>query len=389
MLNPETFRAVERETADALVLGGGVIGLAIARALSLRGLARVLLVERGRLGMEASHAAAGMLAPQVEADRADDFLELACKSRDLYPAFALELREETGIDIELETTGTLLLAFNERDEEEALRRYDWQSRAGLHVEHLTAKEARRLEPCISPALRGALRFPRDWQVENRRLVAALAAASDRLGVRLLTDTNVESLQIERGRVTGIETSRGRLSAPTVVVACGAWASLLTSGDKRVPRVRIEPVRGQMLCFEANPRAARHVIYSPRGYIVPRLDGRLLAGSTTEHEGFDKSVTGNGLQAIMEQALEIAPAIGNLPLLDTWAGLRPRAPDDLPVLGMSAEVNGLFYATGHYRNGILLAPLTAELIAEQIAGGDGARAQWSAFSPDRFQPIGVN
>lgn len=388
MLNQEIFGA--GETADVVVIGGGVIGLAIARALRRRGLARVVLVERGRLGMEASHAAAGMLAPQVEADDSDDFLELACASRDLYPSFARELREETGIDIELETTGTLLLAFDERDEEEAFRRYDWQSRAGLSVERLTAEEARRLEPCISIALRSALRFPNDWQVENRRLVYALSAASDRLGVQLLTGTSAESLWIERGRVTGVETSSGRLSAPTVIIAGGAWASLITAGDKRVPPVRIEPVRGQMLCFEANPRPARHVIYSPRGYIVPRLDGRLLAGSTTELAGFDKSVTGSGVQAIMEQALEIAPGIGSLPLLDTWAGLRPRAEDNLPVLGMSAEIDGLFYATGHYRNGILLAPITGELIAEQIASGDGgARAQTSAFSPDRFQPVGVN
>lgn len=387
MLNPETFGA--RETADAVIIGGGVIGLAIARALCRRGIERVVLIERGRLGMEASHAAAGMLAPQVEADGADDFLELASASRDLYPSLARELREETGIDIELETTGTLLLAFNERDEEEAQRRFDWQSRAGLSVEHLTAEEARRLEPCISPALRGALRFPRDWQVENRRLLAALAAACDRLGVRLLTGTSAESLRLERGRVTSVETSRGRLSAPAVVVACGAWTSSLSLEDKHTASVRIEPVRGQMLCFEANPRPARHVIYSPRGYIVPRLDGRLLAGSTTEHAGFDKSVTGRGLQVIMKQALEIAPGIGSLPVLDTWAGLRPRSLDDLPVLGMSAETSGLFYATGHYRNGILLAPITGELIAEQVAGGDGARAQMSAFSPDRFQPIGVN
>lgn len=385
MLNQETFGS--GETADAVIIGGGVIGLAVARALGLRGLRRVALIERAQLGMEASHAAAGMLAPQVEADQADAFLELACKSRDLYPSFARALCEETGIDIELERTGTLLVSFNERDEKEAVGRYQWQSRAGLSIERLTAEEARELEPCISTEARGALRFPRDWQVENRRLVAALASANARLGVRLLTGTNAESLRIERGRVAGVETSRGQLSAPAVILAGGAWSSLIATTDKRVPPVRIEPVRGQILCFEANPRPARHVIYSPRGYIVPRLDGRLLAGSTTEHAGFDKRVTGDGLQAIMAQALEIAPAIGGLPLVETWAGLRPRAEDDWPVLGMSAEVGGLFYATGHYRNGILLAPITGELLAEQVTGG-GAEALLSAFSPDRFQLASV-
>ncbi|HEX7997546.1 MAG TPA: glycine oxidase ThiO [Pyrinomonadaceae bacterium] len=388
MLTQERFAEAP---ADAIVVGGGVIGLAIARALRLRGLARVTLLERGRLGLEASHAAAGMLAPQVEADHADAFLELCCRSRDLYPSFAAALLEETGIDIELEQTGTLLLAFNDEDERAARSRYDWQTRAGLSVEHLNAVEARALEPSLSQGVRSALRFPRDWQVENRRLVAALSAAADRLGVSLLMGTHVESLSIERGRVRGVETSRGQLSAPVVVIAGGAWSSLITTADKRVPPVRIEPVRGQILCFEANPRSLRHVIYSPRGYVVPRLDGRVLAGSTVEHAGYDKRVTGHGLEAIMAQALEIAPLVGELPLLDVWAGLRPRAEDDLPVLGMSAEIDGLVYATGHYRNGILLAPVTAELICEQVASGVAPEhdALLSAFSPDRFQTALVN
>jgi glycine oxidase len=387
MLNQET--SGKRKTAEAVVIGGGVIGLAVARALRLRGMKHVALVERGRLGAEASHAAAGMLAPQVEAARPDAFLELACRSRDLYPSFADQLREETGIDIELEKTGTLSLAFSAEDEAEAQRRYDWQTRAGLAVQYLTGEEARALEPSLSPALRSALRFPRDWQVENRRLVAALAVAADRSGVRLLTGTNAESLLTERGRVHGVETSRGRLMSPVVIIAGGAWSSLITAGDKHAPAIRIEPVRGQMLCFEANPRVVRHVVYSPRGYIVPRLDGRLLAGSTTEQAGYDKRVTDAGRQAIMAQAVEIAPIVGQLPLLDTWAGLRPRAEDDLPVIGMCAEIEGLVYATAHYRNGILLAPLTGELIAEQVTGGTSREAQASAFSPDRFHLAGVN
>jgi glycine oxidase len=396
MLNQETFG--KTETTDALVIGGGVIGLAIARALRLRGMKRVTIVERARLGREASHAAAGMLAPQVEADGPDAFLELACHSRDLYTAFAEALREETGIDIELEKTGTLLVAFTDEDERDALRRYDWQSRAGLAVERLTALEACSIEPALSPNARSALRFPRDWQVENRRLVAALSASADHLGVRLLTGAHVEAIGIKRGRVTGVETTLGFISAPLVVICAGAWASLIPATERRVPPVSIEPVRGQILCFESHPRAARHVIYSPRGYIVPRLDGRLLAGSTTERAGYDKRVTGHGLQAIMAQALEIAPVIDTLPLLAAWAGLRPRAEDKWPVLGMSAETAGLCYATGHYRNGILLAPITGELIAAEATGdnvtdddatGDDAAALLSPFSPDRFQLAGVS
>jgi glycine oxidase len=386
MRNQEAFRSGER--ADVIVVGGGVIGLAVARELCRRGAGQVTLIERAGLGAEASHAAAGMLAPQAEADSADAFFELACASRDLYPAFADELREETGTDIELERTGTLYLALTESDEAEIEHRYNWQRCAGLMVERLSAEETRRHEPCVSSEVRGALRFPLDVQVENRRLVAALSTSVEKHGVRLLTQTHVKSLITERGRVRGVETSRGEASAPVVVVATGAWTSFLTSQDKGALPVSIEPVRGQMLCFESNPRLARHVIYSPRGYVVPRLDGRLLAGSTTEHVGFEKRVTGQGLQAITSHALEIAPAVGDLPLLDSWAGLRPRAEDDWPVLGASAEAQGLFYATGHYRNGILLAPLTGALVAEQIMTGN-ASPLINAFSPNRFQCVGVN
>lgn len=375
------------ETAEAVVIGGGVIGLAVARSLALRGVRRVTLVERGRLGAEASYAAGGMLAPQAEADRADAFFDLACASRDLYPAFAAALLEETGTDVELERTGTLYLAFTDEDEKEIGHRYHWQTKAGLAVERLGAEEARRLEPCVSPAVRAALRFPLDVQVENRRLIAALSLSVEKRGVRLLTETFVESLAIDGGRVRGVETSRGPIHAPAVVVAAGAWTSFLNPPDKSAPRLNIEPVRGQMLCFESVPPLSRHVIYSPRGYIVPRRDGRLLAGSTTERAGIEKRVTGVGRHAIKTHALEIAPRVGELPLVDSWAGLRPRAEDDWPVMGESGEVRGLFYATAHYRNGILLAPLTAELLAEQVTTGRAPVD--NAFSPDRFNLVGVN
>jgi glycine oxidase len=386
MRHQETLKG--NETADAVVVGGGVIGLAIARALALRGMKRVVLIERARVGSEASSAAAGMLAPQAEANRADAFFDLACASRDLYPAFSAELLEETGTDIELERTGTLYLAFTEKDEEEIEHRYDWQRRAGLAIELLSADEARRLEPCISQEVRAALRFPLDVQVENRSLVAALSASVEKHGVRLLTETNVHSLIIERETIKGVETSRGAVHAPVVVVAAGAWTSFLTSSDKAAPHISIEPVRGQILCFETKARLARHVIYSPRGYIVPRLDGRLLAGTTTEHAGFEARVTEEGISAIRNHALEIAPTVRNLPFVDSWAGLRPRAEDDLPVIGACADVRGLFYATGHYRNGILLAPLTGALLAEQIITGNTSPFI-NAFSPDRFHCVGVN
>jgi glycine/D-amino acid oxidase-like deaminating enzyme len=224
------------------------------------------------------------------------------------------------------------------------------------------------------------------QVENRLLVKALTSANETLGVSVLTGTRVESLQVERGRITGVKTATGFVSTRNVVVAGGAWTSLITGSD--LSKLRIEPVRGQMICFESKPSIARHVIYSPRGYIVPRRDGRLLAGSTTEQVGFDKRVTASGVHSILSHAMEISPSISNLTLIDSWAGLRPRAPDNLPVLGASAQIQGLAYATGHYRNGILLAPITAELIGRLIA--DNVSSPFlSVFAPDRFDLVGVN
>ncbi len=375
------------ETAEIVIIGGGVIGLSIARALALRGVRDVLVLERGSFGCEASAAAAGMLAPQAEANSVDLFFELCCQSRDLYPEFAQALREESGIDIELDETGTIYAAITEADVAEIQRRYEWQTSAGLPVEKMSGDEARELEPCIAKTVQTALRFPRDVQVENRRLVSALTEATKRLGVRLLPNTNATSFTTTNNEVTAVTTSLGSIGTRKLIVAAGAWTSFLNGADKARSKISIEPVRGQMVCFETNPRLTRHVIYSPRGYLVPRMDGRLLAGSTAEEVGFDKSTTGAGIHSILSRAFEISDALADLPMVDSWAGLRPRAPDGLPLLGPCAEIKGLFYASGHYRNGILLAPITGELIAEAVAS-DNISPFVKAFAPDRFSLIGT-
>jgi glycine oxidase len=370
------------KTSDVVIIGGGVIGLAIARALVQQGVHDVTLVERGGLGAEASSAAAGMLAPQAEANQADGFFYLTCRSRDMYPGFAADLLSETGIDIELETTGTLYLGLTEHDTHELRERFRWQTEAGLPVEMLDPQEVRAIEPNIGLNVRMALKFPFDTQVENRRLVTALSIANQQARVKLVTNTTVTSLQIKDRKISGVETTQGGIATETVVIAGGAWVSALGVPDKALPDIGIEPVRGQMLCFEANPPMARHVIYSPRGYLVPRRDGRLLAGSTTEFAGFDPRVTAAGIQSITNAALEICPGVSRLPLAASWAGLRPRAADGLPVLGPCAEIAGVFYATGHYRNGILLAPLTGEILASAVTGKVSDPAL-EMFSPDRF------
>ncbi len=343
---------------DVAIIGGGVVGLAIARELARRCF-EVVLLERGKLGREASWAAAGMLAPQAEADRMDDFFRLAAASRDLYPQFAQALLEETGIDVELDQTGTLYLAFDDEEAAELESRFRWQQQAGLSVEKLTAAEARSLEPKISAGVCMALRFPHDWQVENRRLIAALARSAHRQGATLLQGVEARAVVIRDEKVQAVETAQGCIHARFAVLASGAWATSLA------PHARVEPVRGQMICLEANLPIVSHVVYSQRGYLVPRRDGRLLAGSTMERVGFDKSVTARGLHEITRHALEISPEIGNLAVTDTWAGLRPHAPGDWPIIGPDARIQGLLYATGHYRNGILLAPITAEIIGALI------------------------
>jgi len=368
-------------TAAVIIVGGGVIGLSIARALAQRGIRDLILIERGEPGAEASWAAGGILAPQVEADQPDEFFRLACASRDLYPEFAEALREETGIDVELEKAGTLYISFAESEQHEMRARHDWQANAGLQIDWLTGDEARTVEPNISPKVRYALRFPNDYQVENRRLVQALIVSNQKAGVNLVTHCEVLSLRIEHEQVTGVDTSSGFFSAPTVIVAAGAWTSQITHA-----RVAINPVRGQMLCFAA-PQIASHVIYSSRGYLVPRRDGRLLAGSTSESVGFDKRVSGEGVQSIKAMAFEIAPCLEKFALTDAWAGFRPHAEDNLPVIGPDEEVRGLFYATGHYRNGILLAPLTGELMAETLVTGKSP-ITLRAFQPARFQMVSM-
>jgi glycine oxidase len=363
---------------EILIVGGGVIGLAIARELAKQGI-DICLIERNTLGTESSFAAGGMLAPQAEADSRDALFELLIQSRDLYPKLAAELREETGIDIELDTSGTLYLAITEHDQEEIQKRYEWQSRAGLPLEKLTPEDAREIEPCISTAVRGALRFPGDIQVENRRLLRALANSVTQLDVQIMNGVNVESLETKSGRVTGVQTSQGLMECSTLILAAGAWTSFLDS------TIKVEPIKGQMVCLTAKPQLTRHVIYTPRGYIVPRQDGRLLAGSTSERTGFAKEVTAGGINTILKNAQEISPAISSLPIADTWAGLRPRAADGLPVLGPCGEIAGLIHATGHYRNGILLAPVTAELIAKTVVDGVTPKVL-APFSPDRFTAV---
>ncbi|HEX7241549.1 MAG TPA: glycine oxidase ThiO, partial [Longimicrobiaceae bacterium] len=365
--------------SDVVVVGGGVVGCAVARHLALRG-ARVTVVERGRPGEEASWAAAGMLAPLVEADGPGPFLDLLLRAREEYPAFAAALREETGIDVGYSDAGSLSLALTDADERTLEARFAWQSAAGLPVERLTAEETRALEPEVAPSTRWALRFPGDHQVENRALARALWTAAARAGAGFRLGAAVAGVTRSGGRVSGVRLESGEtLEAGSVVVAAGAWSGRLAGLPRPLP---VLPVHGQILALEAAPQRFRHCVDSPRCYLVPRADGRLIAGATVERGVWRRAVTPAGVCGILTGAVEISPALADLPLAATWSGLRPGTPDDLPVLGPDPELPGLFHATGHYRNGILLAPLTGEAVGEAVLGGEPC-VELAPYSAARF------
>jgi glycine oxidase len=366
--------------SDVVVLGAGIVGLSAARALAARG-ADVLLIEATGVAAEASGAAAGMLAPQAEADAGSPLLELGLRALEYHVRLAAALREETGLDVDLGRPGLLEVAFDDAGAEALEVRRRWQTARGLAVSALSADELRQAEPNLGDAVVAGLFVPGDRWVDNVRLARALAASATARGVRLLCGRPATSLRHDGGRVRGVVAGGEIVDAPVVINALGAWAGLL-GGDPAPPPV--EPVRGHIVAFDVQPLAFHHVIFSHRGYLVPRSDGRLLAGSTMERAGFDKSVTAAGLRTVLDIALEISPRLADMRVADSWAGLRPGTPDGLPIVG-AGGVAGLYHAAGLYRNGILLGPLVGELVAE-VAAGAPARSELAPFTPARFGAV---
>jgi glycine oxidase len=347
---------------DAAVVGGGVIGLAAAWRARQRGM-EVAVLERGELGQGASRAAAGMLAPVAEADAQERaLLALGLESARRWEGFAGELLDVTGIDTGYRRCGTLLLARDRDEAEHVERERALRERLGLRVERLLGSEARRREPALAPALRLALELPDDHAVEPARLVAALAEACSRAGVHVRT---------------GVELAPGDLAelpADRVVVAAGAWAGGLGS-------VPVRPVKGQALRLRdpAGPGLCDHVVRYQGGYLVPRGDGRYYLGATVEERGFDDAVTALGVYELLREAAEVLPGVLELELEEALTGFRPGTPDNAPVVGADPSDERIVWATGHYRNGILLCPVTADLVAAELTG----ERPDHAFRPDRF------
>ncbi|MBC6461266.1 glycine oxidase ThiO [Actinomadura sp. HBU206391] len=368
---------------DVVIVGAGVIGLTIAWRSAARGL-NVTIVDR-HPASEASHVAAGMLAPVGELAYGEErLLRLGIDSRDRYPAFVAELEELTGHDTGYRDDGTVQVAFDTDDLAflDDLRRF--QETLGLPATALSGRECRRLEPMLAPSVRGGLLAERDGSIDPRRLTGALLSAVERSGVTLVRQ-NVTRVLVEGDRAVGVRTEAGEdLRADQIVLATGAWTHRLEGLPRDVVPV-IRPVKGQVVRLRTRvpflTRTTRGVVRGSSIYLVPRSDGEVVVGATQEEMGYDTTVTAGGLWELLRDARELIPGITELEFVEVSAGLRPGSPDNAPLLGPAA-LSGLSLATGHFRNGVLLTPVTGDVMAEALITGrlpDVARA----FSPERF------
>jgi glycine oxidase len=361
---------------DIVVLGGGIIGCATAWELARRGQS-VAVVERGAIGAEASKAAAGILSAQMDLERPGPFFELCQASRRMYGGWVRELERASRASVGYHVDGILYLARTKDEAERMGRRSRWQRKRGLRVERWSPHEVRRREPNVDGSIAAGFFFPTEAQVDNVALMEALAVACRKAGVTLMDGTTAVRVLTRRRRVVGVQTSRSIYRAPVVVNCLGSWAPLMGV----LPRPSIAPARGQMLAFDAPKGLFRHVVMTERAYGVQRKSGRLIVGSTVEFAGFEKTLTLEGIHGILCGLRQISSAVNACQFLEAWAGFRPYTPDQLPILGRTS-IEGLYVATGHFRHGILLAPITAEVMAELTLRGKSG-FDLGPFDPSRF------
>jgi glycine oxidase len=377
-------------TADVVVAGGGVIGTAIAWRAADAGL-DVVLVDPGR-GDAASGVAAGMLAPVSESLFGEDALlrvNLLAVTR--FPGFAAELEDLTGHDIGLRREGTLAIAYDHGDLAALTRLTAFRRSAGLSAAELDRRGCRQLEPFLTPDVHGGVLFEGDWSVDNRRYAAALRAAMTAAKVRLLRD-RVTDVRVQDGRVRGVRLADGQdVDSAVVVVAAGCWSGTI-AGLPGPLRSAVRPVKGQLLRLRhpaGIPLVIRHTLRATvRGaevYLVPRADGEVIVGATSEERGPDLTVTAGAVHDLLRDAISVLPVTSELILAETCAGLRPGTPDNGPIVG-GGQIDGLLLATGHYRNGILMSPVTADAVVASLTGRPPA-AEWEPFTPGRFIAAG--
>lgn len=387
----EDFEARSR-SADALIVGGGIIGLSIAWRLAQRGPA-VTVVDDDPAG-GASRAAAGMLAPITEAHFGEETLTaLNLESARRWPAFAAEVEDASGASVGYRSEGTLAVAFDDDDLAMLTELRAYHERLGLPGQRLRGRECRALEPLLSPLIRGGLFVESDHQVETRALTAALVTAARRSGVSFAGERAVRlDLDAAGRRAVGVTLSSGvTVRAPVTVLAAGCWSATLP-GLPPEARPPVRPVKGQILRLGPADATAPKLSCTIRGirrgrsiYAVPRSDGRVVVGATVEEKGWDTTVTAGAVRELLEDVTEVVPALGELELVETLARLRPGTPDNGPILGPSPVLPGLVLATGHYRNGVLLTPLTADAVADAVEGHPLPKVA-GPFSPNRFAGV---
>lgn len=350
--------------SECIVIGGGVIGMLTARELYKSGM-EVLLIERGALGGESSWAGGGIISPLYPWRYQPSVNVLAQKSKQLYPNLAAQLSDESGVDCELLNSGLLVTSQAELDRDEIEQALSWSREWNIDLHHIVDRNhLEEIEPAIVQGIDQALWMPEIMQIRNPKIVKALLGSFNNLGISYLENTRVQDINVDSGRVTGVQSDKDFYCADKVIVASGAWSTGLLGG---VHKVNVEPVKGQMIMLKGKANLVNRIILSDGHYVIPRQDGRVLAGSTLEKTGFDKSTSDVALKELFENAVGLVPALADFPVERQWAGLRPGTENGVPYICASNEVEGLYIHAGHYRNGIVLGPASVQLMTEIVLG----------------------
>jgi glycine oxidase len=363
---------------DVAIAGGGLIGGSIALELARAGLS-VGLFDRQEPGQEASWAGAGILSPAPESAAMISLVPLGKASMAIYPEFVHMVEGISGQSTGYRPKGTLQALFSRDAREELSTVIALHHGLGLKAEPLRAEDARELEPSLSEDLEAGVLRPDEASVDNRAMTQAVLEAARRSGVQFFSGSNVDAIWREGGKCAGLTLKNEKIAAQWTVIAAGCFSANIEGVATYAP---VRPAKGQMIALRADDLKIERVLWSENIYLVPRNDGRILAGATVEYTGFEKDVTAGGIEKILAGAIELSPGLANARVEETWAGLRPDSPDHLPILGPT-DIDGLLIATGHFRGGILLTPITARLVSEWVTQ-QRVSVDWDRFSPMRFQ-----
>ena len=353
-----------------IVIGAGIIGLSISYYLKKHDF-DIAVIEKSRAGLEASYAAAGMLAAQSEFDFYEDFMNFCVKSRDMYQDYCNEIEKASGIDVECQKSGMIRPALTEEHEAHFKENYRWQKKHGFEIEFLSGNELREIEPKLSEKIISGLYTKNDGQVNNRKLMEALIIANKKINNKIIENTEVKDYILKDNKVNGIKTKNNEIfDADIVINTAGSWSSLISKD--LIPNFNVKPILGQMVSLQSDKPLLNKVIFASilgkGGYIVPRRNNEIILGSTMEDIGFEKKITDEGINSILQKCNEIVPELKKLKIREKWCGFRPFASDNLPIIGKT-NIENLILATAHGRNGILLAPITAKAIEELVVNGN--------------------